>query len=739
MKNENECSNDESYKSTKMDNHQEERDTCNTPVNGNGEQDANRNADVSSVTTTAATTTTTSNEVRNHEFESKSESNKSTSNGIIMESNNEQVTIVEGTTFIESTFNSKQFIQYSNYKEQQQEEVIVQEEEEDKDKDQKENLQQPQQQQQQQRQDPNSSQEIVKVSLDHERQLMILVLLAQVTALNDWTPNTFHAHLHDLLSKGILDHDLIMRGPHAVAIFQQMGLNHYRMMSSMNYLKNTNRILHNGSDGGGGEDGYQEALVPYQRLNTIHGKGAPTSTTSSTTTSMSTSLSVKDYPLIMSRYKRDFIERSLLASGAFGQVFHVTNKLDHCDYAIKRVIFSSSSEQVINNVIREIHCLAQLSHDNIVRYYTSWLEPSWTMGYYGSNNNNNYPKNNRMYLMGGNGFGHSSTCNNTGKGTTNGKHFINRIEKQSSQGIYEEKITPVGSALGSGNIEGANADDVDAWDALPTNNSDKYSISTEGSIDSDYSEWTIDQNSSHRNQGNDNRFDHFDDNDDTSGRPFHSHSHSRQTFNYQSNATQKVATYSICMNIQMELCEPTTLAHWIRSRNETNTNNSSTATTIDYKGYQMSWSIFVQIAKGLSHVHSKGIIHRDLKPANILHTSDGQFKIGDFGLSRRIQSINTTRGKNAFDFGSDTNNDVSNGDIIIPLNTDVNDCAYNFQDPLTSGIGTDSYASPEQLKTGNYGAESDIFRYVGYEAFYNVLTINNEAISHFVVALDLFS
>ncbi|MBL0889534.1 MAG: protein kinase [Gemmatimonadaceae bacterium] len=51
----------------------------------------------------------------------------------------------------------------------------------------------------------------------------------------------------------------------------------------------------------------------------------------------------------------------------------------------------------------------------------------------------------------------------------------------------------------------------------------------------------------------------------------------------------------------------------------------------------------LQLIDGLEAAHRRGILHRDIKPANCFIGNDGTVKVGDFGLSRPVESVEQGR------------------------------------------------------------------------------------------------
>jgi tRNA A-37 threonylcarbamoyl transferase component Bud32 len=87
-----------------------------------------------------------------------------------------------------------------------------------------------------------------------------------------------------------------------------------------------------------------------------------------------------------------------------------------------------------------------------------------------------------------------------------------------------------------------------------------------------------------------------------------------------------------------------------------------------------------QVLEALAFAHERGVIHRDIKPANILIAADGDVKLTDFGIAKSI-GVQRLTGTGL-------------------------------------AVGTIAYMSPEQIRSGQADARSDIYSVglTGYEA-----------------------
>lgn len=86
------------------------------------------------------------------------------------------------------------------------------------------------------------------------------------------------------------------------------------------------------------------------------------------------------YQPLVGFYEKYFFEKRKLGSGGFADVFEAIDKLDGVSYAVKRIRFKSVAHfcRHYNKILREVRLLARLSHRNVLRYYSAWIEISST-------------------------------------------------------------------------------------------------------------------------------------------------------------------------------------------------------------------------------------------------------------------------------------------------------------------------------------------------------------------------
>jgi len=414
------------------------------------------------------------------------------------------------------------------------------------------------------------------------------------------------------------------------------------------------------------------------------------------------------------RYDSEFNEITALGKGGFGTVFQCQNVLDGREYAIKKVMLKSDSRQSQNQfqqrlqrTLREVKSLALLDHPNIVRYYTAWLELD--------NNSNEDTGADRgvgasdYYLFSGSNAG----------ATTEAKTLTNRVSSWRRPSMEHLRRMTDFNPLGGWKTEEEEEEISFGHNiaGVPKNLED-YGFTFDRSDeevhendDAENSEWP-DEGKEQTEESNHNGAlvqypmsfasqssmqglfarhhsmasvpSSVDESESKSCSNGFSASEQKSRANGKQEQTKGQDTPFLStkhlLYIQMQFCSQKTLADFLTNKDARQGPSSSDAVDIPY-----ALNLFLQIAQGVEHVHTQGLIHRDLKPNNCFIDESGVVKVGDFGLSREA-------------------GDSQEDDNAVDIEDDVNAIG-----DITAGVGTRSYASPEQMKGSDYDSSTDVY------------------------------
>ncbi|XP_033179640.1 eIF-2-alpha kinase GCN2 isoform X3 [Bombus impatiens] len=302
------------------------------------------------------------------------------------------------------------------------------------------------------------------------------------------------------------------------------------------------------------------------------------------------------------RITNEFEILEWLGRGAFGDVLKVKNKLDGGIYAIKRIELNPKNKQLHKKITREVKLLSRMNHENVVRYYNSWIESSI---------------------------------------------ITDAVEERASMTFSEKKSPELLNHLITDDIEKLAPPipihEVE-WNVsyrsrtnttLPAD-SDEDNSDASSDIDSDEDCAFLMQNLLRMDSSDSIEFV-----GDTNYQA--SASNIKSDENGDMNESKETVREIPFMYIQMEFCEKSTLR-----------------TAIDngvYEDQERVWRLFREIVEGLAHIHQQGMIHRDLKPVNIFLDSNDHVKIGDFGLattnilSSFVQTMETDKESQGFEKG----------------------------------------------------------------------------------------
>ncbi|KAM3850598.1 eukaryotic translation initiation factor 2-alpha kinase 3 [Diretmus argenteus] len=408
----------------------------------------------------------------------------------------------------------------------------------------------------------------------------------------------------------------------------------------------------------------------------------------------------------VSRYLTDFEPVQCLGRGGFGVVFEARNKVDDCNYAIKRIRLPNR-ELAREKVMREVKALAKLEHPGIIRYFNAWQES---------------PPEGWQEEMDQRWLKDTST-------TDWPMTFPDHMEALSVKVPVSSSVFPVSSPEGDGleasvdervllsgvgrSVVGLHGDGGLSF--YPLLGQDSLMSERDSQADPEASGTPDSFELCPRRRPSDCTSSSFDivfedsgcdgdgdaDTDSVSSvaapatlteKASSSSSHTRghePTVPPPSSpprptsltllppttpaAQRSQPSPKVYLYIQMQLCRKENLKDWMAQR-----------CLPEQREHSQCLGIFLQIAEAVDFLHGKGLMHRDLKPSNIFFTMDDVVKVGDFGLVTAM----------------DQEEDEDEPGALTPMPALTRH---------TGQVGTKLYMSPEQLSGNSYSHKVDIY------------------------------
>ncbi|XP_040575688.1 eIF-2-alpha kinase GCN2 [Lepeophtheirus salmonis] len=393
----------------------------------------------------------------------------------------------------------------------------------------------------------------------------------------------------------------------------------------------------------------------------------------------------------VSRLNDEFELISHIGKGGFGEVIKVKNRLDGQTYAIKKIKLNPRDKSVTKKIMREVKLLSRLNHENVVRYYNSWMEVATLEADSDSE-------------------GDDSQSNNGVEVTDSSSSFLSLSRRKRKDASSPFK-TP----------QDINQDFSLSYSShqFPVYDDDEEEVSsTHPELSGDADELSDDEvfgtSFLPHSWGEEDDDDEDIVFEDVSFEPSREGNNVVVKSEKKLNPTliDKSIVMSQFLYIQMELCDKQTLRNAIDKDL--------------FKDTKRVWRMFREIIEGLLHIHSQGMIHRDLKPVNVFIDSTDHVKIGDFGLATSSIIMGGSKGSEKNDFNESSSSLEVSMEFTCNKNGVIQPC------DLTGQIGTAMYIAPEvqKMRSTVYNQKVDIYSLgiIFFEMCYHPLKTGMERI-----------